>query len=793
MRHGKKTYSSLKRAFCFTILTTCLTFSSPGNAQPVVNESYATASNTVVSLYNEILNRPPDEAGFTFYTRQLLGGKDSTWLRDVLENSPEAQNLRDKTRLKHQLMLIRHAQVFKKIFFAAFIFILLWLCVRTDTPFLKNLHRIFSKKRSTNALAICAIISGLILTTARIHGFSFSMWHKIIDNSAPAEVFWSKPHDIRSDDWLVNIPHCISQRADNPPFARNNKLIGDGNYNMIVTGAAPVLDITTLFRPHIWGYFISSDTGMAFEWWFKAIGLWLAIYILLRKLTGNDNLTSFSGATVMLFSPFFQAWSLNSAPSVIFAAATLLSLKKLGTTRKTTASLTAALTLFWSGAAFLMTFYHGPYLITLLYLILFMLPDTGLFTANKNRIPWPHLIAVVMLIAGVVIYLLVANWDVINIIRAGAYPGQRISAGSDQAIWQLMRGNIISIFPPDNFGNSNACENAAFFITFPLVITAIVKDWRQTGQRPTIPMFCLTAYILFLLIWNLAGLPPAIARWTLLSRTPAQRTLIGLGLADLLLLTAYIKHHRPISSNTRIIPWIICLAWAALHLVLSVKAARHFPDYPVTAALTGALPIIALGPLFFIKPRLILPALMIISVTTTCAINPLARGGAGFVTENPLSEKIQDLALTEKQQGHDTVWIAYDDIALPVLCRMLGARALNGIHAYPQTELWSILDPESLNKPVYNRYAHLMFSLPDTADKREIRLIQTDLVRAELHPEDPRFGQLKINYIICHDKHTGILDKISNLEKIFSYGDKHIYRATAFPLPVSAGVTQNTE
>ncbi len=212
------------------------------------------------------------------------------------------------------------------------------------------------KSRGIVAISVIGglIALGAILTGAKVHGFSFAAWHSVIDRSPCNEVFFNKVNRYRSDDWMVMLPHMLAQRADSPPFAAENRLIGDGHYNMTITVAAPARDLTVLFRPQVWGYFISGDVGMAFQWWFYALGAWMAVWLVLRRLTDNDELTSACGATALLFSPFFQAWSLNCTPSVIFACGALLALVRLSSAGSPWQLLLSTAMLVWFGIAFLL-------------------------------------------------------------------------------------------------------------------------------------------------------------------------------------------------------------------------------------------------------------------------------------------------------------------------------------------------------------------------------------------------------------------------------------------------------
>jgi len=658
-----------------------------------------------------------------------------------------------------------------------------------------NASRIKSKGILPIVVITCLILLGGILAGARIHGFSFALWHSAIDGSPHREVFFSKANRYRTDDWMVMLPHMLAQRADRPPFAAENRLIGDGHYNMLITGAAPARDPVVLFRPQVWGFFISGDIGMAFHWWFYVFGAWIAVWLVLRRLTGNDELTSVCGATALLFSPFFQAWSLNCTPTVIFACGTLLALARLRTAQSTLQLLLSIVMLAWCGGAFLLTFNYLPYLVTLLYFIVFVFAGMALTRQDKSAASdethgclilgrptgtrWACALLAVLCILGMGAYIATSNWETIAIIRNSDYPGQRFSSGGDQMIWYLFRGNVLSIKPPQEWRDLNPCEGAAFFLVFPLVVAALLRDWWRTRQRPNGLLIGISGYIAFLLIWNLVGFPELLSRWTLMNRAPPFRTLIGLGIADILLLSVYISHRQqliPASRKDYVTPWIVSALWIAFHVALGIKLSGYFPEYSLNTALIGGFFTMALAPLLYLTPRLVLPAIMIASILTTYEMNPLARGGTTFIQENPLSQKIQALDQEAQKQSHQAVWIAYGDKALPNLFRMIGSRALNGVHAYSQIELWKTLDPEGRFRPVYNRYAHVVFEVSPIPDAFQIDLVCNDSVAVFLHPDNPRFAALNVDYLLCLDKQVESLDRVAKLKKIYSHAGRHIYR-----------------
>ncbi|MCG2660970.1 MAG: hypothetical protein L6437_12085, partial [Kiritimatiellae bacterium] len=455
-----------------------------------------------------------------------------------------------------------------------------------------------------------------------------------------------------------------------------------------------------------------------------------------------------------------------------------------------------------------------PYLVTLFYFIVFVFTGMALTRQSPNATGddmavrthgpdladgreaprrhihwtigtrWACALLAVLCILGMGAYMAMSNWEIIDIIRNSDYPGQRFSSGGDQTIWHLFRGNVLSIKPPPEWWDFNPCEGTAFFLVFPLVVAALLRDWWRTRKPPHALILGITGYIVFLLIWNLIGFPELLARWTFMNRAPPFRTLIGLGIADILLLSVYASHRQqlmPASRKDQVTPWIVSALWIMFHVALGFKLSGHFPNYSINTALIGGLFAMALAPLLYLAPRLVLPAIMIASILTTYDVNPLARGGTTFIHQNPLSQKIRAIDQEAQKQSRQPVWIAYGDTALPNLFRMIGSRALNGVHAYSQLELWKTLDPEGQFRPVYNRYAHVVFEVPSVPGDFKIHLVHADSVGVCLHPDNPRFAALNADYLLCLDNQVESLDRVTKLKKIYSYAGRHIYRVERPP------------
>ena len=145
-----------------------------------------------------------------------------------------------------------------------------------------------------------------------MHGFSISAWHDVIDGSPQDEILLGAPRAIRSDDWKVQLPLVFAQAAHDPPFPLVNDRVGLGQSALLPIDL-PVAHPLVLFRPTRWGFFLGNDTGLAWLWWSRVLGLVAVWYAVFRVTTGGRRDLAAAGAAILFASPFFQFWSFNAA------------------------------------------------------------------------------------------------------------------------------------------------------------------------------------------------------------------------------------------------------------------------------------------------------------------------------------------------------------------------------------------------------------------------------------------------------------------------------------------------
>ncbi|MDP3980131.1 MAG: hypothetical protein Q8Q33_01815 [Chlamydiota bacterium] len=329
-------------------------------------------------------------------------------------------------------------------------------------------------------IALSVVLLFIVLLITHLHGYSISRWRAFIDNSEAEEVILGEIRSVRSDDYLVGIPLILAQRVHQPAFPVINTLIGNGQ-NMLMN-QVPIQHWISIFRPHIWGFFIGSDFGLAWNWWLNILGLFLSFFFVFNIISRNDIFLSAFASLALLFTPFMQFWSLNCAPICTFMALCFISLVRMFSSKSKAEIWIFSLLLAWSGAGFILQLYP-PYQITLAYLFLFM--SFGYFLREKNYLTLKDnvfhkslgltLAFSLTIIIAVIFYL--QSKEVFDIMLNTDYPGKRSEIGGGYGLWRLLSSPFVPWLDVRNwhafFGN--ICEASSFIFFFPM--TCILVLW----------------------------------------------------------------------------------------------------------------------------------------------------------------------------------------------------------------------------------------------------------------------------------------------------------------------------
>jgi hypothetical protein len=572
------------------------------------------------------------------------------------------------------------------------------------------------------AAALFALLVGL-----ELHGFSLPFWHFLVDDSPAPEVLAGRPREHRWDDFAVQLPFALGQAAHEPPFPVVNENIGLGQ-NMLVPTPLPVAHPATLFRPTMWGFFLGEDVGLSWMWWSQILGafaVWLAVFHkLLRASLG----LALGGCGLILFSPYFQFWSFNMAPAAIYMGLCALSLVGLARARGAGAILTRTLALGWAGGCFLLTLYP-PYLVSLGFL--FLVLAGGLLlehgaeprTAGRNGWRWAGLAVAAGCSALAIAVLLAGASDAIEVLRHTEYPGTRVCKGGERPFWWLVNANLGLPLQVGEMGwgaLENVCEAASCWLVSPAIAGVVLWRWIRGAERPDPITAGLLAYCTIGLLYCHFEFGEPLARATLLSHVPSKRAVLGLALAEALLVVRFAAGRRGGAAprGLRAGHTLIALAWALAVGACAVRLREALPElhpgWMAAAAALNGLAVYALAERW--HARAVVGAVAAALSASTIWFNPLVRGGAGYLHENSVARHVVEI---DRALGGRSAWAVYGHNALANLIVANGVRVLNGEQPIPQLALWKRLDPSSAQKEKYNRYANVFLTWPPPDGKTE--------------------------------------------------------------------------
>ena len=430
-------------------------------------------------------------------------------------------------------------------------------------------------------------------------------------------------------------------------------------------------------------------------------------------------------------------------------------------------------------------------------------------------------------VAGIFLGISLTNaWEALAAEAATVYPGTTVRTGGGLAAW-LANGATSLLAPllPESF-DPNVCEASAFFSLFPAgVIGAIVlviwdlarrlpnsqtshaplpairiarqPEIRPAGRRTEThdqgrstrgPDACLVALLVaygLLASYGMFGLPPVLARLTLLDHVQTGRLPMALGYLDVVLLVRTVAvaqshearahvnrqsglatgmlagtHPAPLAlvkderHTIAVSAILVCLGAAGLVVAARMRL-PELMDAPRCAfmALVFAA---CLAP--FVLPRSVfgesapaneprdsvslrahapsretwlLATASFVFAAGMC-VNPIQLG-ADALLASPTLDEVRSVA----QGDPDALWLT-DDALLGQACITCGARTITSANVYPNLQRWRTLDPDGSFEDVYNRYAHISVELGETTS---FQVLAPDAFRAIVAPDDvPKLG-----------------------------------------------------
>lgn len=623
-------------------------------------------------------------------------------------------------------------------------------------------------------LALAGLFVALV--ALGLHGFSLASWHLLLDGSAAPEVWLGEARTIRWDDYAVNLPLALGQRAHEPPFPLVNTNIGLGQ-DMLVPFSPPVAHPVTLFRPTAWGFFLGSDAGIAWLWWSQALGLFGIWTLVFRRVLGASVGLALGAGAVLFVSPFFQFWSFNCAAVTAAVGLCVLALHGLLAARSWARSLANGALLGWAGGCALFTLYP-PYLVAVSLVTLALLGGwlVDRRRALELRTRWPARAVALALAGGIVATGLALLFhdagEAIDRMRHTAYPGQRVATGGDRPFWSCA---VVNLAAAARVGDSewgefgNVCGGTASWFVSPVLALGLLGRWRRTRRRPDALVLALLAVSGLFLAYAHFGVPEAVARVTGLGQMPAQRGLLGSTLAEVVLVVCWLAMRSPPETTSargaRLFHAGVALAWSAVMLASGgfLRAALPVLSWSWIAWMSAANGAVAFLLLERRRPVRTIGLVALALGATTLGFNPLARGGSAYLRENELARTVLDI---DAALEGESSWVVYGGSVYANLIASLGVHALNGEQAPPQLDLWRRLDPTPQAREVYNRYAAVYFRWPPARPGMRIGLSNESNFTWFVDPAGPELPALGVTHVLVDRDAGGTFDRYTPVARV---------------------------
>ena len=634
-------------------------------------------------------------------------------------------------------------------------------------------------------LTWCSVAAAILFclgVTLELNGSSFGVWHKLLKEPGPIRgLIFSAPRTIRVDEWGVWTPSALSQARQRPPFPIENANLGAGRSPLLMN--VPVKHYTTFFRPQLYGFFIFDFArGFSFYWCAKFFGLLFAAGWALRQLGIRSRLLVIFGAIWVLFSSYVQWWFSSPAalPEMLASwfvclgcARTFFNDRHFG---KTAAALAGFI---FFGVNFALCLYP-PYQIPLTLLLIAIL--LGFWRETRQQLPPVSTIRGFGLffagLAGIAVVLLPFWFDVkstLDLVAHTSYPGARRSHGGDLSLFKLFSG-LLNFFESEESHPAvydNICEASNFYPLWLAAAFLILAARFGARKRITQLLLSLLIFLIALSIYCVLPLPEWLLRSTFLSYATERRSLLALGIANILFCCLFLDRYRgAIVSKRTAITGAIILWMGAVVLLWSAQSTNtaYFSEPWHWAAPLGIAAIVLV--LIFsesLRHRWFPIAFGVLLVLSNAQINPLMRGLSPLVDSAAFRE-IDRIRNSDPSGG----WIVYHTRYFAQLVKATGATIFNGTKIVPDLKLLHQLDPGG--ESVYNRYANIGCEFPKSFAEMPSVLVYPDYYILHLAPDLPLLKQSGYRYILIPNEWSGAADHGFALVEEVLPGELWIYQ-----------------
>ncbi len=614
------------------------------------------------------------------------------------------------------------------------------------------------------------ILSVIVLSLLNLHGSSIGIYSSILfAGQEDKNIILGSPRAIRSDEYLSGTPLFVSQDINNEPSV--NKDLGEGT-NLSISHNTPTRDIFSIFEPESWMFFLGNNSELAYAafWWLRIGIMLLGIYLLLLEITNKNLFLSILGSLLFLCTPFIQWWMsadpMTQIGQISFGIYFFIKLVK--NNNKTSTVIYSAL-LAYTIIAFGLVLYP-PFQIPLAWVAIFL--AIGILIKNRKDILKDKnnikrliisLLSIIITVIGFALAFYLSYKDVLQLTTNTVYPGARFVSAGQGSLYQLFNGFYNILMQKDFNGApfANQSEASNFFIlSLPLIVWVIYKSIYIYKEKHTIDYIGLsiTACLIFFSAFYFLPLPDFFSKYTGMYMVPSGRMYIGIGFANYILILYMLTKDYYKVLRHKISDWIVALSISILTGILIYKTGHFYYNlnpqsfaWPIMISanikilMATIFVSIIVALLLFGYKKIFITLFLIFGIVSTIYINPLYKG-LDILINTDLANYIKEVSMKD-----DSKWVAYNNIYLAQYALANNASIINGVHQYPQFEIWKILDPQKEYINIYNRYAHINISEYEQGEEY-IKLLYPDSLEINISPCDKKLDSLNVKYVITNKK-----------------------------------------
>lgn len=595
-----------------------------------------------------------------------------------------------------------------------------------------------------NSFGVRETVSGIRSETKTVDDYQgiqkLKLW--IPSLSRNDDTIIGSPRPIRSDEWLVQTPFYLSQVKTGNHFI--NKSYQDSGQNMMLAYNVSSWHISTIGKPFNWGFlFLGASRGLSWYWSFKIIALLLLSYEFAMILTSKRKILSVVSSFWITFTPTVQWWFMQHLGDVVFFSLLIMvSIYHYFNSEKKVFKIIMAINLIIALIGFPLIIYPA-FQVPFAYVIM-AFTAIQLFKALKNKkvklfdvIVIAVTLFVSLMIDALTIY---QSWDAISATLHTVYPGKRISFGGEYT-WKNLSDFLFNIFLPfktPQVSNQVELSSSFNFLLYILLILPFVI--KRKDIKKNIFGIILVIYSLMLMFYSIVGIPTILAKLTLFSYVPFSRSWQSMSVIAVFAsvwFISFIWDRLERIKLTKILPSLLFVTILYLYRGLTDDIYKNYLGRFTTISFIVIM-LVAFICILYRKNRIFYSILLVIIATGGLTVNPVTHG-IGVIENKLLSHEVESIV----EKNPNAIWMS-DSTNLYHFVQMFGAKGIDGVRFYPDKQLMTKIDKQNQYEEVWNRYAHLKYSL--TNEKTSMTAPVPDNVNINLNIKELK--DLNVKYIL---------------------------------------------